>query len=276
MKVTVTGRHRHARPRAWSRRCSDRGDEVTVLSRDADRARSDARRRRDARWSGPSPRPGPAPGRGAGGPGRRGPPARRARRPALERRRQARDPRLARARPRATSWRRCATLEPTRPAVLVSQSASGWYGPRGDERVDESEPAADDFLAQVCVDWEAEARAAEELGMRVALHPHRRGAVRVRRRAGEDAAARSSWASAARWPAATSTCRGSTPTTWSARWLFCLDTETATGPLNLTAPEPVTNKELSKALGRCSSRPAFAPVPALAVKAALRRDGHRS
>ena len=51
--------------------------------------------------------------------------------------------------------------------MLVSQSASGWYGPRGDERVDESEPAADDFLAQVCVDWEAEAQKREELGMRV-------------------------------------------------------------------------------------------------------------
>ena len=52
--------------------------------------------------------------------------------------------------------------------MLVSQSASGWYGPRGDERVDESEPAAEDFLAQVCVEWEAEARRAEELGLRVA------------------------------------------------------------------------------------------------------------
>ena len=49
--------------------------------------------------------------------------------------------------------------------------------------------------------------------------------------------------------------------------LFELDTEAASGPVNLTAPEPVTNKELSKALGRVLRRPAFAPVPALAVKA---------
>src|SRR2546421_8274287 len=56
-----------------------------------------------------------------------------------------------------------------RPRVLVSQSASGWYGPRGDEPVDESAPAATgDFLADVVVDWEAEARRAEELGVRVA------------------------------------------------------------------------------------------------------------
>ncbi len=49
--------------------------------------------------------------------------------------------------------------------------------------------------------------------------------------------------------------------------LFELDTDAAAGPVNLTAPEPVTNKELSKALGRVLRRPAFAPVPALAVKA---------
>src|SRR5688572_7478645 len=56
-----------------------------------------------------------------------------------------------------------------RPAVLVSQSATGWYGARGDESLDESEPAAGDFLAQVVRDWEGEARSAAELGMRVAL-----------------------------------------------------------------------------------------------------------
>jgi len=56
-----------------------------------------------------------------------------------------------------------------RPPVLVSQSATGWYGARGDEPVDESTPAARDFLAQVTVDWEHEARTAEDLGMRVVL-----------------------------------------------------------------------------------------------------------
>ena len=55
--------------------------------------------------------------------------------------------------------------------------------------------------------------------------------------------------------------------------LFCLDTDTASGPLNVTAPEPVTNREFSRALGRVLHRPAFAPVPGLAVKTALRRDG---
>ena len=58
--------------------------------------------------------------------------------------------------------------------------------------------------------------------------------------------------------------------------LFALDTPTSSGPVNVTAPDPVTNKEFSRALGRVLHRPALAPVPALAVKAALRRDGvHR-
>jgi len=49
--------------------------------------------------------------------------------------------------------------------------------------------------------------------------------------------------------------------------VFCLDNEAATGPINLAAPEPVTNAELSKALGRVLKRPAVAPVPAFAIKA---------
>src|SRR3954471_20864551 len=55
-----------------------------------------------------------------------------------------------------------------RPGVLVPQSASGYYGPRGDEPVDESAPPGDDFLADVTREWEAEALKAEELGVRVA------------------------------------------------------------------------------------------------------------
>src|SRR5688500_11941963 len=56
-----------------------------------------------------------------------------------------------------------------RPRVLVSQSGAGWYGHRGGERLDESAPAGDDFLAQLTVQWEGEARRAEELGVRVVL-----------------------------------------------------------------------------------------------------------
>ena len=94
---------------------------------------------------------------------------------------------------------------------------------------------------------------------------HRRGAGRGRRSAREDAAAVQAGRRADRSPAAASTSRGSTSTTSSAALLFLLDG--GSGTYNLTAPEPVTNKELSKALGRVLRRPAVAPVPALALRA---------
>ena len=70
---------------------------------------------------------------------------------------------------------------------------------------------------------------------------------------------RSSWASAARWPAGASTCRGCTSTTSSAALLFLLDG--GRGTYNVTAPEPVTNRELSKALGRALKPPAVRRCP---------------
>ena len=152
-----------------------------------------------------------------------------------------------------------------RPTVLVSQSASGWYGPRGDEPVDESEPAADDFLGRVTSDWEAEASAAEELGLRV-----------VRTRTGV-VLAEGSGALAKMLPffklgVGGPVAGGRQYMPWIhlddvvGGMLFCLDTEAASGPVNLTAPEPVTNKELSRTLGRVLKRPAFAPVPGFVVK----------
>ncbi len=153
-----------------------------------------------------------------------------------------------------------------RPAALVSQSASGWYGPRGDERVDESEPAAGDFLAQVCVEWEAEARAAEELGMRVALT--RTGVV-----LSESGGALAKMLPPFKLGVGGPVAGGDQYMPWIhtddvvGAWLFCLDHETASGPLNFSAPEPVTNKELSKTLGKVLGRPAIAPVPAFAIKA---------
>jgi uncharacterized protein (TIGR01777 family) len=153
-----------------------------------------------------------------------------------------------------------------RPKVLVSQSATGWYGPRGDEPVDESEPSADDFLAQVCVKWEAEARAAEELGLRVAIT--RTGVV-----VSEDGGALEKMLPPFKLGVGGPVAGGKQYVPWIhtddvvGGLAFALDTESASGPLNLTAPEPVTNKELSKTLGRVLKRPAVAPVPSLAIKA---------
>jgi uncharacterized protein len=153
-----------------------------------------------------------------------------------------------------------------RPRVLVSGSGAGWYGQRGDERLDESaaEPG-DDFLAQLSHDWEAEARAAEELGVRVVLS---RTGVVLSDSGGALEKMLPFFKAGIGGPVA----GGRQYVPWVHRddvvgaTIFALDNEAMRGPVNVTAPEPVTNRELSRTLGRVLRRPAFAPVPALAVK----------
>ncbi len=153
-----------------------------------------------------------------------------------------------------------------RPGVLVSGSGAGWYGHRGDERLDESAPAGDDFLARLSADWEAEARRAEELGVRVVLN---RTGVVLSESGGALAKMLPFFKAGIGGPVA----GGKQYVPWIhlddvvGAILFALDTPGASGPVNVTAPEPATNRELSKSLGRALRRPAFAPVPALAVKA---------
>ena len=151
-----------------------------------------------------------------------------------------------------------------RPAVLVSMSAIGWYGSRGDEPVDESEPAADDFLARVVEAWEGEARKAEDLGMRV-----------VRARTGvvlaSGGGALEKMLPPFKLGVGGPVAGGRQYVPWVhlddvvGVLLFLLD-RGGSGAYNVTAPAPVTNKELSKALGRTLHRPAVAPVPALALR----------
>jgi uncharacterized protein len=155
--------------------------------------------------------------------------------------------------------------EGERPRVLVSQSASGWYGARGEERLDEAEPAGDDFLARLTVDWEAEADRAEELGVRVVLT--RTGVV-----LSESGGALEKMLPFFKLGVGGPVAGGDQYVPWIhlddvvGALLFALDNDALRGPVNVTAPEPVTNKELSRTLGRVLHRPAFAPVPALAVK----------
>lgn len=152
-----------------------------------------------------------------------------------------------------------------RPRVLVSQSASGYYGARGHEPVDESAPAGDDFLARVVVDWEAEARRAEELGVRVVTT--RTGVV-----LSKDGGALEKMLPPFKLGVGGPVAGGRQYVPWAhaddvaGALAFCLHTEAAAGPVNVAAPEPVTNRELSKTLGRVLHRPALAPVPALAVR----------
>jgi uncharacterized protein len=153
-----------------------------------------------------------------------------------------------------------------RPTVLVSGSASGYYGPHGDEEVTESEPAGEDFLAEVCAAWEREARAAEALGLRV---------VRVRTGIVLD---REGGALATMLPPFKLGVGG--PVAGGRQWmpwihvddevgilLAAIDNPAWSGAVNASAPNPVTNRDFSKALGRALHRPAVAPVPALAIRA---------
>ena len=149
--------------------------------------------------------------------------------------------------------------------VLVSQSAVGWYGPHGDERLDESAPAGEDFEATVVTAWEHEAHKADELGVRVAIT---RTGVVLSKEGGALARMLPPFKLGVGGPVA----GGQQYVSWIheddvvGALLLCLDDDEASGPINVTAPEPVTNAELSKALGRVLHRPAFMPVPAFAVR----------
>ncbi len=153
----------------------------------------------------------------------------------------------------------------TKPKVLVSQSAVGYYGNRGDETIDESSTPGDSFDARVCVEWEAAAREVEAAGVRLAIV--RTGQVMetgggilgelllpFKLGLGGPLAGGRQWVP----------------------WIhlsdevgilaWALDTESVSGVVNGSAPNPVTNKEWSKALGRALGRPAVLPIPGFAVE----------
>jgi hypothetical protein len=151
-----------------------------------------------------------------------------------------------------------------RPKALVSQSATGYYGPRGEAPLDEQAAAGDDFLAGVVVAWEQEARAAAEL-MRVAFT--RTGVV-----LSPSGGALGKMLPVFKLGIGGPVAGGHQYVPWIhledvvGALLCCLDETGAEGPVNVTAPNPVTNAELSHALGRALGRPAFLPVPGFAVK----------
>lgn len=150
------------------------------------------------------------------------------------------------------------------PSVFLSASAVGYYGPHGDEPVTEQTPPGDDFLARVCRDWEAEAQRA---ATRVVLL--RTGIVLER-----DGGALPQIALPFRLFAGGPVGSGQQFYPWIHRddWValagWALRTPVS-GPLNLTAPNPVTNRELARTLGRVLRRPAFVPAPAFALRLAL-------
>jgi hypothetical protein len=155
-----------------------------------------------------------------------------------------------------------------RPRVLVSSSAVGYYGDRGEAIVDESAPAGDDFLAQLCVRWENAARDAERAGIRVVIL--RTGHV-LDRRGGLLGRMIPPFRLGLGGPIGS----GNQYMSWIhiddlvRMYLWALDDELARGTFNATAPTPATNRELSTALGQALHRPAVLPTPKIALRAML-------
>jgi uncharacterized protein len=153
-----------------------------------------------------------------------------------------------------------------RPRTLVSSSAIGYYGARGEEPLDEEAPPGRDFLAEVCVAWEAAAAASVELGMRAVQV---RTGVVLDRAGGALAKMLPPFRLGVGGPVA----GGHQYMSWIhaqdvvGMMLAALEDERWSGPINATAPEPVTNRKLSKALGAALGRPALLPVPGLALRA---------
>jgi uncharacterized protein len=151
-----------------------------------------------------------------------------------------------------------------RPKALISASAVGYYGNRPDP-IDEDAPPGDDVLADVCVTWEREAGKASELGLRVVRV---RTGVVLDRHAGALERMLPPFRLGVGGPVA----GGKQPVPWVhyedvvGIYLRAIDDEAWTGAVNATAPQPVSNKEFSRALGRALHRPALAPVPGFALK----------
>ncbi|HEY0392296.1 MAG TPA: TIGR01777 family oxidoreductase [Solirubrobacterales bacterium] len=148
----------------------------------------------------------------------------------------------------------------TRPRVLVNQSAIGFYGNRGDEIVDESSEGGKGFDAEVVREWEKTAREAEGIGVRLVII--RTGQV-LDPRGGFLKQLLTPFKLGVGGPLA----GGNQYVSWIHRddevgiLLWALDNESASGLVNATAPDPVTNRAFSKALGRAINRPAVMPVP---------------
>jgi uncharacterized protein (TIGR01777 family) len=151
------------------------------------------------------------------------------------------------------------------PSVFVSASAVGYYGNRGNETLSEDAASGDDFMAHVCAEWEAEARRAVRDGVRVVTL--RTGLVLEK-----SGGVLPEMARPFRFLVGGPIGSGRQYISWIHRhdWIelvrWIVDTPAIRGPVNATAPHPVTNAEFSRALGRALHRPALVPAPRLAVR----------
>jgi len=258
MRVTVTG----ATGLIGAKLVEDlqrRGDEVTVLSRSPDKAEGqlgvDA-----VAWD---PETGPAPAAALAG---RDAVVHLAGEPVAQRWNDEVKERIRRSRELGTrNLVEGIELADPRPAALISSSAVGYYGPHGDERLDEDTRPGSDFLAEVVVIWEREADRAAELGLRVVK-------VRTGVVLDSEGGALKTMLTPFKLGVGGPVASGDQYMPWIhvddvvGILSRAVHDESWSGAVNATAPEPVTNKAFSKALGSALHRPALAPVPAFAIK----------
>jgi uncharacterized protein (TIGR01777 family) len=155
-----------------------------------------------------------------------------------------------------------------RPSLLLSSSAVGFYGPRGDEPVDERDGPGDDFLAMLSVEWEDAAAQATQHGTRVVLV--RTGLV-LERDGGALAAMLTPFKLGVGGPLGSG--RQYWPwihrDDWVALVQFLIAHPDASGPVNATAPKPVSNEEFSKTLASALNRPCVFRAPAFVLRLAM-------
>jgi hypothetical protein len=155
-----------------------------------------------------------------------------------------------------------------KPGVLLSASAIGYYGARGDEILTEASAPGDDFLARVCRDWEAATARAAQAGIRVA---QMRFGVILSREGG----ALTKMLTPFKFGLGGRLGSGEQYMSWIALddvvgvIEHLLEREAVRGPINVVAPNPVTNSEFTSALGEAVSRPTLLPVPKFAVRLAF-------
>jgi uncharacterized protein (TIGR01777 family) len=163
-------------------------------------------------------------------------------------------------------------IRPGKDTVLFSTSAVGYYGPHGDEELDESSPPGQDFLANLAQDWEAEALRAREKEVRVVIT--RFGIV-----LGRDGGALQQMVAPFRLLAGGPMGSGLQWISWihmedlMGAYVHLLTQPDLSGPFNFTAPQPQQNRDLAKILGKVLGRPSWMPAPAFMIKLALGEFG---
>lgn len=155
-----------------------------------------------------------------------------------------------------------------RPHTLISASAIGYYGDRGEEVLEETSPPGEGFLPEVCIEWEREAEEAREFGVRVVLL--RTGIV-----LGKEGGALKQMLPPFRLGLGGPTASGNQWMSWIhaddlvSAILFALQKDRVVGPLNLTSPSPVRNARFAEALGQVLHRPAVIHTPLFALRLLL-------